>query len=1035
MIGQHPRNDNAITLGDVGSVGLVALHRTCTSLSTHAPSIFTSMSDILSRLRTALVARYEIRSEIGSGGMATVYLAEDLKHQRKVALKVLRQEVAAVFGADRFLREIAILAKLQHPNILGLFDSGDADGLLYYVMPFVEGESLRDRLNREGQLPLDHALKIVHQVNEGLGYAHSLGIVHRDIKPENIMLAGQHVLLADFGIARAVSLAGAERLTKTGVVVGTPAYMSPEQASGSQAIDGRSDIYSLACVLYEMLGGEPPHTGPTPQAILARQLTGEVRSLTPLRSTVSPELDAAIRVALAPAPADRYGTPHEFSTALRSPPIKATTAERAFIPIATRSRLRRSLAGVIAAAALAVVVVVGVRRFSGSPVADDGRLGLAVFPFRASSMEADRWSEQLPDLLATTLDGTPGVRVADPWSLWRSLRADRAARALSPADAGEAERLARTARAGQFILGSLAADAGTLNLTIRVYRTGFTDPLHSLAHVGSVDSIGALVQRLAVEIITRVWPRDSAPTVPQLQRYTTRSADALKAYLHAKEAMRRGQVNEAEAAIDTALTLDSTFALALVDAVSIKSWAQYMRGEPFNLTDLAELANRYADSLSERNRLRAVAALASVRTDGITAADAARRILEIDSTDFDAWNSLAYFHSAYGWQYGADERDAMRASSRALELDSSYVPALASRVSLMLASGSSEEHQSLADRLRRVDTTTVVARLTLAGLQALTLDDAAFAEYADRVAAAGSQEWIAVLRQLRSYHPERAELLLQKRLEAASPGGQAATAQAEQGRLWIAEGSIGRVDSMLQLGVYADSAVALALRAQLITATLAGVGDETIAGRTVAELENGLSPDSALRYFNRRPVWWIGWLLGAYHATFGDTAVTRRWQAALGTLPPGGTSRDYRAALQSDMEARMAARRGDVDTALVLAKRAYNLWTIHTENYAESDPEPAMRFHLGMLLRATNQPDSAAAMLRSLVPPTTWMGFRTARASFELGQLAETRGDFEAAARHYSRALTLWERGDPEIQPWRVQAREGLQRVVGERAP
>jgi tetratricopeptide (TPR) repeat protein len=990
------------------------------------------MSDFLNRLRAALATRYEIRSEIGSGGMATVYLAEDLKHHRKVALKVLRQEVAAVFGADRFLREIAILARLQHPNILGLFDSGDADGLLYYVMPFVEGESLRDRLDREGQLPLDDALKIVHQVNEGLSYAHSVGIVHRDIKPENIMLTGEHVLLADFGIARAVSLAGADRLTKTGIVVGTPAYMSPEQASGNQAIDGRSDLYSLACVLYEMLGGEPPHTGPTPQAILARQLTGEVRSLTPLRSTVSPELDAVIRVALAPAPADRHATPYEFSTALNSAPVTATTPGRKLHPVTARRRLRRWVVAAVAAATIAVLAVVGIHQFSGSSVPDDGRLGLAVFPFRASSMEADRWSEQLPDLLATALDGTPGVRVADPWSLWRSLRSDRAARALSPSDAGEAERLARAARAGQFILGSLAVEAGTLNLTLRVYRTGLTDPLHSLAHVGSVDSIAALVQRLAVEIITKVWPRDSVPTVPRLDRYTTRSADALKAYLHAKEAMRRGQVDEAEAAIDTALALDSTFALALVDAISIKSWAQYMKGEPYYLTDLAQRANEYADSLSERNRLRVRGALASVRTDGSAAVAAASRILEIDSTDFDAWNSLTYYHATYGWQYGADERDALRASDRALELDASYVPALAARINIALASASPEELEPLLDKMRRVDTLTVLARSTLLGVQGLAVDSSAFIEFADRAAAASQQEWLAVLRQLRSYHPERAEILLQKRLEAANPGSPVATAQAEQGRLLIAEGSVRRVDSMLQMGAYPDSGVALALRAQLITATLAGVGDEGIASRTVAALES-LSPDSALEYFYRRPVWWIGWLVGAYHATFGDTAVTRQWQAALGTLPAGGTSQDYRGALQSDMEARIAARRGDLDTALVLAQRAYALWSIHSNNSAESQPEASMRFHLGMLLRATNRPDSAAAILRSLVPPTTWMGFRTARASFELGQLAENRMDFEAAARHYGRALSLWERGDPEIREWRTQAREGLQRVVGER--
>ncbi len=999
----------------------------------HSTLYLPRVSDLIDRLREALASRYEIQSELGSGGMATVYLARDLKHDRQVAVKVLRPEIAAAFGADRFLREIEILARLQHPHILGLYDSGEADGFLFYVMPYVEGESLRDRLEREQQLPLEDALRVFREVIDGLSHAHSLGVIHRDIKPENILLSGGHALVADFGIARAVSVAGGDRLTRTGIVVGTPAYMSPEQASGSEKVDARSDIYSLGCVLYEMLGGEPPHTGPTPQAILARQLSGEVRSLTPLRSTVSTTLDAAIKRALAPAPADRYATAYEFKRAIEEPETIPTPPPHA-LPVPDRRRPNRVIAfTVIVLAIVAAAVLVAVRFIGGEEAAVDGRIGVAVFPFRSGGGEADRWSEQLPDLLATALDGTPGVRVADPWSLWRTLRPERSARAQSPVDPAEALQLARGARAEQFVLGSLAADSRTLNLTARIYRAGIADPLHAIALDGPIDSVAALVQQLAVEIIGQIWPRDSVPTVPQLDRYTTRSADALKAYLHAKEAMRRGQVDEAEAAIDTALALDSTFALALVDAISIKSWAQYMRGEPFELMGLAERANLYADSLSERNRLRAVAALASVRTDGAAAAEAASRILEIDSTDFDAWNSLTYYHMAYGWQYGADERDALRASSKALQLDSSHVPALASRVELELAAGPPEAVESLVDRLRRTDTASVLARHTLLGLEALAAEDTRFAESADRIAAGSMQEWIAVLRRLRSYRPERAEVLLQKRLEDAGPGVPRESAKAEQARLLIAEGSVQRIDSMLRTGTYADSGVALAVRALLITATLAGVGNEDAAAHAARELASGLPPDSALALFQRRPVWWIGWLIGAYHATLGDTAVTRRWQAALGTLPGGGTSNDYRAALQSDMEARIAARRGDYDAALALAERAHNQWTIHTNNVPENHPETAMRFHLGMLLRATNRPDSAHAILRSLVLPTAWMGFQTARAAIALAELAEDRRDFEAAAKYYATALSLWERGDPEIEGWRTQARDGLARALAER--
>ncbi|HEY6784755.1 MAG TPA: serine/threonine-protein kinase, partial [Gemmatimonadales bacterium] len=227
----------------------------------------------LARLAAALSDRYHIERELGAGGMATVYLAQDLKHDRRVALKVLRPELAAVIGAGRFLAEIRTTANLQHPHILSLFDSGEADGTVFYVMPYVEGESLRDRLNREKQLPVDAAIRIATEVADALDYAHQQGVVHRDIKPENILLHGGHTLIADFGIALAAAKTGDTRMTETGMSLGTPAYMSPEQAMGEREITPRSDVYALGCVTYEMLVGEAPFTGPTAQAIVAKVLT------------------------------------------------------------------------------------------------------------------------------------------------------------------------------------------------------------------------------------------------------------------------------------------------------------------------------------------------------------------------------------------------------------------------------------------------------------------------------------------------------------------------------------------------------------------------------------------------------------------------------------------------------------------------------------------------------------------------------------------------------------------------------------------
>ncbi len=311
------------------------------------------MSELHDRLQNALSDRYRIERELGRGGMAIVFLAEDLKHRRLVALKVLEPDLAHAIGPERFLKEIEIAAQLTHPHILPLHDSGEADGLLYYVMPYVEGESLRGRLDREKQLSVDDATQILEDVADALSHAHSLGVVHRDIKPENIMFQAGHAVVADFGIARAVDAAGGDRLTETGLAVGTPFYMSPEQSSGTQDVDGRADLYSLGCVAYEMLGGEPPFTGPTPRAILARHSVDPVPNLRTLRSTVSDPMQAAIEKALAKVPADRFATPKEFAKALTSEtPVAAVAAARS--PASATWRRRIGYALPLGAAALVV---------------------------------------------------------------------------------------------------------------------------------------------------------------------------------------------------------------------------------------------------------------------------------------------------------------------------------------------------------------------------------------------------------------------------------------------------------------------------------------------------------------------------------------------------------------------------------------------------------------------------------------------------------------------------------------------------------
>src|SRR5215217_4355870 len=273
------------------------------------------MPDLLGRLQSALADRYRLDREAGAGGMATVYLAQDIRHGRPVAVKVLRPELAAVIGAERFLAEIKLTANLQHPHILPLFDSGEADGYLFYVMPFIDGESLRDRLNREKQLPVADAVRIATEVAGALDYAHRHGVIHRDIKPENILLHDGRALVADFGIALAASKAGG-RMTETGMSLGTPHYMSPEQAMGEREITARSDVYALGAMTYEMLVGDPPFTGSTAQAIVAKVVTAEPAGLTAQRRSVPPGVEDAVLTALAKLPADRWPSAAEFAAAL-----------------------------------------------------------------------------------------------------------------------------------------------------------------------------------------------------------------------------------------------------------------------------------------------------------------------------------------------------------------------------------------------------------------------------------------------------------------------------------------------------------------------------------------------------------------------------------------------------------------------------------------------------------------------------------------------------------------------------------------------
>ncbi|MFQ6045276.1 MAG: protein kinase [Gemmatimonadales bacterium] len=415
--------------------------------------------DVSERLRAALAGRYEIERQVGAGGMSLVYLARDLKHGRAVAIKVLRPEISASLGQDRFLREIQIAAKLQHPHILPLYDSGEAEGLLYYVMPFVEGDTLRERLLRHRQLAVDDALSITRDVAEALQHAHELGVVHRDIKPENIMFSGGHAVVTDFGIARALSVAGGAQLTSSGVAIGTPGYMSPEQATAAEVIDGRTDIYSLACVLYEMLSGEPPFTGPTPQAVIARQISERPPSLQIVRPTVSGELEHALTKALAKVPADRYATAMEFAVALPRPSAAARPVGLSGL---RGHGWRAAVLSVVALlAALGIVIALSVNRPAvgppEEPALDPHRVAVLYFTDRSEGGHLSYLAAAFTEDLIDVLSQVGALAVVPPSGVW--------------AFRGRQEptsKIARDLRAGTLVDGSVSGAGDALRVTVRL---------------------------------------------------------------------------------------------------------------------------------------------------------------------------------------------------------------------------------------------------------------------------------------------------------------------------------------------------------------------------------------------------------------------------------------------------------------------------------------------------------------------------------------------------------------------------------------
>ena len=722
-----------------------------------------------SALADALRDHYLLERELGRGGMATVYLARDLRHDRLVALKVLHPELAQALGPDRFIREIKLAARLQHPHILSVHDSGETAGRLWFTMPFVEGESLRQRLMREAQLPLADTVRITNEVADALGYAQRQGIIHRDVKPENILLQGERCVLADFGVARAVDAAG-ERLTETGFALGTPAYMSPEQGAADRHLDARSDIYSLGCVVYEMLAGEPPFTGRTAQALIARRLADPVPDLCTVRD-VPRQVERAVRQALARAPADRFADAPAFARALEA----AAGAPGA----AASPAVRR---GLLAAAAVLVVALAGAAVWlRARPAAEDARDAdlLAVAPFEVLEPSLQIWREGMGDVLSRTLDGAGPIRTVSPSVVLRrwSGRADRAS----------AEELGRRTGAGLVVYGAVAP-RGRDSVTL---RAALLDRVGGMAKTdievsGEAARIGELADSLGIQAL-RVLSSSRAIGSVRRTAIGSRSLPALKAFLQGEQFYRRGLWDSALAWYDQAIAADSTFALALAQMSMVLGWYPPTTGAYRPQEEYRRRAILHNHGLPPRDSLYIVAepnsfnlaaaevtdaeAFVHLKFRAVSAAEEAVRRYPEDPM---AWYVLGEWRMWSGhepWPIAGPPAVSLEAFTRAIALDPGFGPAYEHMPALLLALGSTEEARRHAATYMALNSTSPQTSGTRLAARLLDPSAAGRAE-AERMLDTASVHtvWGAVFSQGLDYWPDTGETAIRVLRRLGEPG-------------------------------------------------------------------------------------------------------------------------------------------------------------------------------------------------------------------------------------------------------------------------
>ena len=971
----------------------------------------------IDRLTAGLADRYRIERELGQGGMAIVYLATDLKHHRRVAIKVLRSELAAALGPERFLREIEISAGLHHPHILPLFDSGaiSAPGagqpaLLYYIMPYVEGESLRARLNREHQLPIADAVHIAREVADALVHAHERQFIHRDIKPENILLEGGHALVADFGIARAVGSAATTRLTATGLAIGTADYMSPEQALGDATVDARSDVYALGCMLYEMLVGAPPFAASTAQASIARRLSEPVPKVRHVREAVPAYLEQAIMTALARVPADRFRSAAEFRDAMvggRDVPDRSARMEPPEGGPITRRR-----AGLVAAALAAVLLVTAAiawpriagMRNRGSPVAP-AVPGVAVLPFRTVGADPELWHEGIVDMLSYNLDGIGQLRKIDPVTVltgWRRMGGSPD-NALSAEDALEVGR-----RLGsRYVITGRAVQIGAdVQLIAEVHDVETGQNRGAIRITRAADSASSLVDELTLELLRRnLLPTDGEYPPPSLSRVTTSSLPALKAYLAGEREYRIARWSEAVRHYQRAIEADSSFASAWFRLSSACGWG----GCPDDLNrEYTTRALDLADQLPDRDGRR----IRAISTGDLQALEA---LTARYPDDVEAWVALgeSYYHAG-GVTLRSTEayRDAF---TRAVRLHPYYAEAYVHLIEDAFLRLDSLDAQRLID-----------AYVTLGGHDPCSHQvshDLVWADSAARARAMAILDTVALMQCVQAPMAASPDALDRLAQDYATIADTATRSEDRTVALW-----------RLLLVRIPNGQITAARRA---LARVAGppVSDNR-AARWAIMLHLSGFPDSAAAHAAARAIategaptdyFWIG-ALAIEENRWDDVEAARRIleRQAQDSVAQGSSSDDHARAFGTALGAYARLVRGDrsrlAEFEAALARLPVFGWDIEK-------PQQFLRYRVGKLLFDHGRTRDAERYFRTFQP---YNYFYTTPAELYLGRIAEAHGRREDAMTHYGRFVRWWRHADEPLRPLWDEARQALARLARE---